>query len=212
MNTQTFLKNFAAVTQAREYRADANGWRTFSAPKRVRVFPRRWGAALLAFALPVIGTSDIQTTTQNMSASVSPYGKLSLPASVSLRTADARFGGTLSGSLTVNYWARTSEAGGGSVTVQAGTAFSPAGGPSIADVTYFCSGATLGAGCSGNQSLTPSTQTPAVSLPAAVCTGGGSTCSTQEPNSVLLTFSAPDKPLYKTGTYSAQITFTISTL
>lgn len=168
--------------------------------------------ALLALALPVIATSDIQTTTQTISANVSPYGKLSLPASVTLRSANARFGGALSGSLTVSYWARTSEAGGGSVTVQASSGFSPAGGPSIGDVTYFCSGATLGAGCSGNQNLTTSTQTPAVSLPAGVCTGGGSTCSAQEPNSVLLTLSAPNRPQYKTGTYSAQITFTISTL
>jgi len=49
-------------------------------------------------------------------------------------------------------------------------------------------------------------------LPTGACTGGGSSCSTAEPNTVLLTLSAPDKPHYKTGTYSAQITFTISTL
>src|SRR5436309_6902424 len=51
--------------------------------------------ALLALALPVIATSDIQTTTQTISANVSPYGKLSLPASVTLRSANARFGGAL---------------------------------------------------------------------------------------------------------------------
>jgi hypothetical protein len=178
----------------------------------VRSRLRQSSGLFLILALPAIATSDIQTTTQTISASVSPYGKLSVPAGVNLRSADARFGGTLSGSFTINYWARTSDAGGGSLTVQASSTFLPAGGPSVGDVTYFCSAATLGAGCSGNQSLTTSTQTPAVSLPTGACTGGGNTCSTQEPNSVLLTFSAPNKPQYKTGTYSAQITFTISTL
>jgi hypothetical protein len=175
--------------------------------------PRRSRNAILLMAmLPVIGSGDAQTTTQTISANVSPYGKLSLPASVNLQAANTRFAGALSGNLTVSYWARTSESGGGSVTVQASSGFSPAGGPSIGDVTYLCSGATLGAPCSGTQTLATSTQTPAVSLPSGACTGGGSTCSIQDPNSVLLTFSAPDKPQYKTGTYSAQITFTISTL
>jgi hypothetical protein len=167
---------------------------------------------LLIATFPVIGSGDIQTTTQTISANVSPYGKLSLPASVNLQAVNARFAGALNGNLTVSYWARTSEVGGGSVTLQASSGFSPAGGPSIGDVTYFCSGATLGTSCSGTQTLATSTQTPAVFLPSGACTGGGSTCSIQEPNSVLLTFSAPDKPQYKTGTYSAQITFTISTL
>jgi hypothetical protein len=177
-----------------------------------KMFRGQYGAALLVFALPVIATSDIQTTTQTLTANISPHGKLSVPASVNLLSADARFGATLSGNLSLNYWARTSSAGGGSVTVQAGSGFSPAGGPSVSDVSYFCSGATLGAACSGNQGLTSSTQTPAVSLPAGACTGGGSTCSTQEPNSVLLTFSASNRPQYKTGSFSVQITFTISTL
>jgi hypothetical protein len=168
--------------------------------------------ALLAFLLPVIAMSDIQTTTQTMSADILPYGKVSLPSNVTLRAADSRFGENLTGSLTVSYWARTSTAGGGSLTIQASSNFSPSGGPSTSDVTYLCSGATLGAGCSGSQALATSTQTAAVVFPAGVCTGGGGACSTAEPNTVLLTLSAPDKPHYKTGTYSAQITFTISTL
>jgi len=168
--------------------------------------------SLLALLLPVVATSDIQTTTQTISANISPYGKLSVPASITLRAADSRFGGNLAGSLTVSYWARTSTAGGSSLTVQASSDFSPSGGPSISDVTYLCSGSTLGAGCSGNQALTISTQTAVVALPSGACTGGGSACSTTEPNTVLLTLSAPDKPRYKTGAYSAQITFTISTL
>ena len=167
---------------------------------------------LFAFALPVSGIGDIQSTTQTLSANVGPNGKLSLPPNVTLRSADTHFGGTLSGTLTVSYWARTSDGGSGSVTVQASSEFSPTGGPSIANVTYLCSGATLGTGCSGTQTLATSTQTPLVSIPGGACTGGGAGCSTQEPNTVLLTLSTPNRPRYKTGTYSALITFTISTL
>jgi hypothetical protein len=169
-------------------------------------------SVFLSFALPIRGIGDIQSTTQTVSVDVAPSGKLSLPPSVNLRSTDTRFGGNLSGTLAVSYWARTSAGGGGSVTVQAGSEFSPAGGPSVSSVTYLCSGATLGTGCSGSQTLATSVQTPLVSLPGGACTGGGNVCTTQEPNTVLLTLSAPNKPHYKTGTYSALITFTISTL
>jgi len=161
--------------------------------------------------LPISGIADIQTTSQTLSASVSPNGKLSLPASVTLRSSDTLFGG-LAGALTLSYWAQTSSSGGGSITVQANTDFSPAGGPAVSAVTINCSGATLGAGCSGGNTLATATQTSLVSLPGGVCTGGSSPCSTQEPNTVLLTFSLPSKPSYKTGSYSVQITFTINAM
>jgi len=166
---------------------------------------------LLALLLPVGGIGDIQSTTQTLSASVSPNGNLSLPASVTLWKSDRLFG-TFTGNLTVSYWARTSAAGGGSVTVQANSDFLPAGGPSMNAVSITCSGATLGAGCSGIQPIATATQTSLVSLPGGVCTGGGGVCSTQVPNTVLLTLSVLSKPRYKTGTYSAQIMFTISTM
>jgi len=177
-----------------------------------RCFLRPTISLIIALLLPVSGSGDVQSVTQSLAANILAYGKLSLPASVTLRAADTRFGGSLSGSLIVSYWARTSDAGSGSVSVQASSEFSPAGGPSISSVTYLCSGATLGTSCSGTQNLTTSSQTPLVSLPTGACTGGGGVCSTQEPNTVLLNLSAPDKPHYKTGTYSALITFTISTI
>lgn len=167
-------------------------------------------AALLIF-LPASGIGDIQTTTQTLSASVSPAGKLSLPSSVTLTGSNTRFG-NFSGTLLVSYWARTSDGGNGSVAVQASSEFSPAGGPTAASVTYYCTGATLGTGCSGTQTIQTTSQTPVVSLPGAACTGGGGACSSQEPNTVQLQFALANKPHYKTGTYSVQLTFTISTI
>jgi hypothetical protein len=179
-------------------------------PARARSFARKW-KYLLALLLPAAGMGDIQTTSQTLSANVSPNGNLSVPASVTLQSSDTHFGG-LSGSVTVSYWARTSASGGGSITVQANSEFSPAGGPAISAVSFTCSGATLGAGCSGSQALATATQTSLVSLPGGACTGGGGACSAQAPNTVLLTLSMLSKSTYKTGTYSAQIIFTISTM
>ena len=173
---------------------------------------RRLPGLIFIFALPAAGVGDIQSTTQMLTADVSPYGKLSLPGTVSLLSGGTQFATDLTGSLTVSYWARTSAAGGGSVTVEANSDFSPSGGPSIDSVSYLCSAATLGSGCSGSQTLSASAQTPLVSLPGGVCTGGSGACSTQTPNTVLVTLSGLNKPQYKTGTYSTQITFTISTM
>jgi hypothetical protein len=172
----------------------------------------RWHSLALALLLPAGSFGDIQTTTQTLSASVSAEAKLSTPASVNLQSANTRFGAK-AGSLTLSYWARTSSSGGGgSVTVQAVTDFLPSGGPSISAVSVTCSGATLGTGCSGSQSLSTVTQTSLVTLPGGACTGGGGVCSTQVPNMVLLTFSVPSLPRYKTGVYSVQVTFTSSAL
>jgi hypothetical protein len=176
--------------------------------------PRRYQLAglMVAFVFRVTGLGDLQSTTQTITANVSPYGKLSLPGTINLQSGDTRFGRDLTGSVTLSYWARTSAAGGGSVTVQATSDFSPAGGPSIGSVSYVCSGATLGSGCSGSQTLSTTAQTPLISLPGGACTGGGGACSAQAPNTVLLNLSALNKAHYKTGAYSAQITFTISTM
>lgn len=178
----------------------------------MKMWQRQFSRLLVACALPVSGIGDVQVITQTITANISPYGKLSLPATVTLLSGDTRFGSNLTGSLTLSYWARTSAATGSAITMQAGSDFTPAGGPSIGGVTYFCSGATLGAACSGAQTLSISMQTPLVALPSEACTGGGGSCSTQDPNTVLLLFSVQNKPQYKTGTYSALITFTISTL
>jgi len=201
----------SGMTGAVEARGSRIGAVAQSRNSRNRDYGQGWGRFVLVLLLPASGIGDIQTTNQTISANVSANGKLSVPASITMRSSDTKFGG-LSGSLTMSYWARTSNGGGGSVTVQANSDFSPSGGPSVGAVTYACSGATLGAGCSGNQSLSTSTQTSLVSLPGGACTGGGGVCSSQEPNTVLLNFYVASKPHYKTGTYSAQITFTISTM
>src|ERR1051326_7211013 len=60
---------------------------------------------LVIVTLPA--NADFQTTTQTLAANVSPYGRVSIPSSVNLRSSNTRFGG-FSGTLEVSYWARTS--------------------------------------------------------------------------------------------------------
>jgi len=181
------------------------------APGPRAMFARFPCGMLLLLGLPIRGIGDIRTTTQTLSATISPAGKISVPASVTLISSGTQFG-TFSGNLLVSYWASTSGGGSSSVVVQASSEFSPTGGPTAGMVTYSCTGATLGTACSGTQTIHTSSQTPVVSLPGGVCTGGGGSCSSQDPNTVQLQFQLPNKPSYKTGTFSAQLMFTISSI
>lgn len=169
------------------------------------------GCAALLLALPAAGIADTLTTTQAFTANISPMGKLSVPASIMLTNSTTRFG-DFSGRVSVSYWVRTSPGGSGSVTVQAGSGFTPAGGPAATEVAYSCTGATLGTGCSGMQTIQTTTQTSILSIPGSVCTGGGGSCSSAVPNTVQMQFNLANRPSFKTGAYSMQLTFTISTL
>jgi hypothetical protein len=183
--------------------------------KTGRAGPRRsWRPILVLALLPASSGAATGTATQTLSAQINAIGKLSVPATSTVTSAGTTFAG-YSGSLTVSYRARTTAAtGSGSLTVKATADFTPAGGPSIAtgQLTYTCSAATLGTACSGMQTASTSSQTNIVTLGASLCTGGGGSCSTANPNTALTSFSLANSPTYKTGTYSATLTFTISAI
>jgi hypothetical protein len=174
-----------------------------------------WGTLLLA---PLRSQAATLTTTQTLQAVVSPLGGLfSFPSSVTLTKTGTTFS-SFTGNLSIQYDARTTQStGGGSITVEVTSDFTPAGGPSIASppsagdkLTYTCSGATLGTGCSGTQKVSSTASTSVISLSATECTGGGGSCSSANPNTVTLNFTLTDDPAYKAGSYSATVTFTIS--
>jgi hypothetical protein len=123
---------------------------------------------------------------------------------------------TFSGTVPVQFMIRTSPGAAGTITVQATSDFSPAGGPLVTsgNLTYTCSGATLGTACSGTQTVSRTLQTPVLNVSSAggTCTGGGGACSAASPNSVSINLSLPNDPTLSTGTYSAQVTFTISAM
>lgn len=158
------------------------------------------------------------TVTQTLDANIVPLGGLfTLTSQLPLTKASNRFE-SFTGSMTLSYRARTGEATGqGRITVKATSDFRPAGGPSIAappnsadKFTYICGGATLGVSCSGVQTMSTTSATTVVTMGASSCTGGGAPCSTANPNTANILFILPDDPKYKTGSYSATLTFTIS--
>ncbi|MGD0362184.1 MAG: hypothetical protein ABSC93_15020 [Bryobacteraceae bacterium] len=172
----------------------------------------RCGWNLLLFTLALIPASgSTGTGSQSLTATIGPVGSVAAPASASLITDSTTFQ-PFKGSLTLSYKARTSPVGGGAITLNVSSDFSPSGGPSAAagTLSYTCGGATLGTACSGSQTASTTVQTPVLTLPASACTGGGGACSGQNPNSVNLSFTLTDSPAYATGSYSAKITFTIS--
>jgi hypothetical protein len=169
-------------------------------------------AAALVLVLPVATCPGATgTATQTLNALIYPIAKLSVPASVTLTSGSTQFS-PFQASLPITYRARTTPTGGGTMTVQVTSDFTPAGGPSAASgvLTYTCSSANLGTACSGIQTASTTIQTPVLTLPASACTGGGGTCSASDPNSLTLNFTVVDDPSYATGSYSAKVTFTIS--
>ena len=176
-------------------------------------------SALAVLLAPVRLKAQTTLGAQTLNLTLNPAGLLyGFPSSVTLSKAGTIFS-SYTGSLTIQYKVRTSSSGTGSVTVQATTDFPCAsGGPCIATppsagdaLTYTCSGATLGSNCSATQTVSTSTATSVVaSIPTLSCTGGGSPCSSANPNTVTVNFTLTDDPKYKTGTYTATLTFTIS--
>jgi hypothetical protein len=165
---------------------------------------------LLAGAVSALGNSV--TAGQTLSANLGAAAKLSVvqPA-VSLLHAGATFS-DFTGSVTVQYKVRTTSSGSSTLVVRAASDFSPPGGPSIAssDLTYTCSGATLGTGCSGSQTVQTTNQTNVVTVGGSACTGSG--CAGANPNSVSISLTLVDSPTFSTGAYSTSLTFSISAL
>ena len=164
---------------------------------------------LLAFAPAAL--ANTVTGTQTLNPRPGAIGKLQVvTSSVTLTHTGTTFAAFAAGD-TINYKIRTTiSTGTGSITVKATSNFT-AGGPSVTngDLTYTCSGATLGTACSGTQTVSTAASTNVVtSVPAGSCTGSG--CTGADPNSVSLNLSLVDNPAFQTGSYSATLTFTIS--
>jgi hypothetical protein len=170
-----------------------------------------WFIAILCWAF--ISEADTLSTTQTLSVGIAPLGKLSVPSAILLLAPGTTFS-PYTGALAVSYRVRTTPtAGGGLITMQTTSDFSPSGGPSISGgaLRYGCNGATLGTPCSGTQTLPATGQVTVLAVPPGVCTGGGTGgCSAADPNSLQVLLTLDNDPQFQTGSYSASITFTIS--
>ncbi|MGD1103191.1 MAG: hypothetical protein ABSA59_14140 [Terriglobia bacterium] len=180
-----------------------------------------YGLGALVMLLAPVG-SYAQTTlgTQTLSLTLQAAGDLyNVPTSVALTNTGTTFT-AFKGSVTLDYRARTTAStGSGKITVYASTDFSCSGGPCIGTppttgdaLTFTCTGATLGTNCSGSPAVgvgTAAAQT-VVTIPAGACTGAGSPCNNAATNTVSVNFALTDDPKYKTGSYTAILTWTIS--
>jgi hypothetical protein len=180
-------------------------------------FRRKVLSVLGAVALtvfPALVAAATGTATQTLSAQIDAVAELSVPSTLSVASGGTIFA-AYTGNLTVSYRARTTAStGSGSVTVKANADFSPSGGPSIASgaLTYTCSSVTLGTACTGTQTTSTTSNTGVVTVGAGACTGGGGSCSSTNPNTVVAGFTLTDSPAFKTGSYSATLTFTASAM
>lgn len=174
---------------------------------------RLWLLAAVLFPLLPCQSANTGQASQGLTLQLNGYGEVSVPGTATLTTIGTLFQ-PFTGTVSINYRARTTDSGSASMTLQATSDFSPAGGPSVASghLTYTCGSASLGASCSGTQVASTASQTPVVSMGGGVCTGGGGACSSTDPNTAQVSFTLPNVPSFKTGTYSASLTFTISAL
>ena len=136
--------------------------------------PIRWlrGTPRVVLILALLphhgGLGSTASTNQTLYATISPIAKLSVPASVNMAAGATRFSPFL-GTLPVNYRARSTPTGTGTVTVRVTSDFTPSGGPSTSAgaLTYSCGAATLGTACSGTQTASTTVSTPVLTLPAS---------------------------------------------
>jgi hypothetical protein len=172
------------------------------------------GLFVICFPIAVHAQTTIGTQSLSVTLNAAAVFTLGGIPSATPLTSSVSFG-NYTGSVTVNQRARTtSSSGSGAITIQAGGDFAPVGGPTIANLTYTCSG-TSGNGftpCSGTQTVAISAVS-VLGIGAGTCTGVQTGCSNADPNTLTLSFTLPDKPSYKTRVapgYTTTITWTIS--
>ncbi len=165
----------------------------------------------VCFAFPL--RADVATDTQTVSVTIAPLGIVTVPSQLTLLPGGLAFS-AFTGTLPFTFKARTTPSGSGTITVQANGDFTPTGGFSVAggQLTYTCTSGGYGTPCSGTKTVSASTQGSVLTIGGGACTGGGGACSSSDPASAGVTFSLPNKTSLETGTYTVNLTFTISCL
>ena len=166
-------------------------------------------AAPLLFSALASAQSNTGTTT--LSVTVGPEASLTVTTgTTSLATAGTVFN-AFTGITNYNVKMRsTVTGGGGTLTLKVTTDFAGAGGPSVLApptagdlLTYTCAAVTSGTPCTGP--LTASTTTA-----TSVATFGTNAHSAAAGDGSSVSWSLVNDPQYKTGTYTATVTLTVS--
>lgn len=173
---------------------------------------------IVAVLVPSVMYGQASTGTTTVSVTVGAEAALTIGGggATTLSSVGTNFA-NYTGTTSLTYFIRTTASGGtGTITLKVTTDFTCAsGGPCVATpptagdaLTYSCTVATPGNGgtatpCSGSQTASTSTTTP-------VGTFGADAHSLNTGNSGSVSWTLTNDSKYKTGTYSAVVTFTIS--
>lgn len=167
----------------------------------------------LMLLLFVVSTGYAQSNTGTTTVQVTVGAEASLTvASPTALTAVGTVFNNYTGSTVVTYFVRTTQStGSGTITLKVTTDFSPANGPSVTTpptagdaLKYTCTATGPATACTGSQTASTSSTTSVATFgaDAHTTTAGGSTATTS--------WTLTNDPVYKTGTYSATVTYTIS--
>jgi hypothetical protein len=170
--------------------------------------------AIVTFGALLIlaGTAHAQLTgATTVSVAINAEASLTIAATSSLSTSGGTFSNAFTGTTSLTYKIRTTKSGGtGLITLKVTSDFAGTGGPSVLTppttgdaLTYTCTLTAPGAACTGTQTSSTTTST-------SVATFGADAKSSAAGNTGTINWSLTNDPLYATGTYTATVTFTIS--
>jgi hypothetical protein len=155
-------------------------------------------------------SANAQTSgTSTLTVTVPPLAAITINTASTALTASSSFS-PYTGTTSFSYSVRTSQANGtGSIQLKITSDFSPSAGPSVGNpistgdtLTYTCS-AAVGTACASTQAASTSVNTTVVNFGADAHSGASGSNGS-------VTWSLPNDPNYKSGTYTAVATFTIS--
>ena len=162
-------------------------------------------------AVSAFGQTFAASGTTTLSVNVAAEASISISTSTTTLSSTPGLFADYTGTTSFTYKIRTTQSGGtGAVNVQITSDFAGAGGPSVLSppspgdlLTYACTVASPGTACTGPvTALTTGT--------TSVAAFGADARSTKAGNSGSVAWTLTNDPVYKTGTYTATATFTIS--
>jgi len=174
---------------------------------------RVWRIALAAafLLIPTAFGQWAATGTTQLQVTVGPEAALLINTATTALTTPGTVFTDYTGTTSFSYKIRTnSGTHGGNITLEVTTDFAPAGGPSVGTppsagdtLTYTCTVAAPGTGCSG-------TVTASTTAATSVATFGASAHSAKAGNAGSTAWDLTNDPTYVVGTYNATVTYTIS--
>ena len=169
-------------------------------------------AAALVFAAPLAHAQLGSTTgTTTINVTVGAEAGLTVGGTTNLSSVGTNFA-NYTGTTNLTYYVRTTQTTGtGSITLKVTSDFNcAAGGPCVATpptsgdaLSYTCTVTSPGTACGGSQTSLTTASTP-------FSTFGADAHSNPSGNSASASWSLTNDSKYKTGAYSATVTFTIS--